>query len=661
MAYPPAPAQQVKAWLDAGLAAHHQGDLPRAIAAYRHVLTMAPEHGPALNLLGTGLLQLGEAGEAVQHLEHAVRRQRNEPNLLANLAQAYLALERYPQAADTFRKAIRLAPGEAHFHVGAAAALAMQGRLGEAQALLQRLTSRFPASALVWFNLGNVERDRGEPDAAIAAYEKALALDPSHADARSSLGSVLHSREQFAEAETHYRACLQSHPQHALARYNLASLLIDVGRFAEAEGLCREIVAIDDRFADGHAFLGAALGHQGRLVEALACHERASALAPGNTRYAAALGTALTEIGRIPEGLRRLADALDAEPENDTLRQSLFTALLANGRMQDGWSAYARRPAAVRLREKNEAIALAEALPAPLEGRHVCVIREQGIGDEIFLLRWARKLAGRGARVSYRANSKIVSVLARAPFINEVLDESAPLPQADAYLLVGDLPNALGALPTSSVPKRDRPRRRLFPDLPEHISVFWPPVPETIAIAPLEASVAALRQRLSDLGPPPYVGVTWRAGTRPEAQNAGSWMLYKEVPPHALATALKTIDGTFLALQRNPGAGEIDIFAAALDRPLHDFTALNDDLENMLALLALIDEYVGVSNTNMHLRAAAGRTARVLVPAPAEWRWLQSARASPWFPGFSVYRQSVHGSWTAALTDLRRDLGARSA
>ena len=36
----------------------------------------------------------------------------------------------------------------------------------------------------------------------------------------------------------------------------------------------------------------------------------------------------------------------------------------------------------------------------------------------------------------------------------------------------------------------------------------------------------------------------------------------------------------------------------------------------MLALLSLIDEYVGVSNTNMHLRAGVGKTAKVLVPAP---------------------------------------------
>jgi hypothetical protein len=76
----------------------------------------------------------------------------------------------------------------------------------------------------------------------------------------------------------------------------------------------------------------------------------------------------------------------------------------------------------------------------------------------------------------------------------------------------------------------------------------------------------------------------------------------------------------------------------------------------MLAILAGIDEYVGVSNTNMHLRAAAGKTARVLVPAPAEWRWLRAGRESPWFPGFTIYRQSLQGDWRDALSSLHRDL-----
>ena len=72
--------------------------------------------------------------------------------------------------------------------------------------------------------------------------------------------------------------------------------------------------------------------------------------------------------------------------------------------------------------------------------------------------------------------------------------------------------------------------------------------------------------------------------------------------------------------------------------------------------LAALDEYVGVSNANMHLLAGIGKTARVLVPYPGEWRWMRRAGPSPWFPNFSLYRQPQSRDWSGALQELRGDL-----
>jgi hypothetical protein len=69
-----------------------------------------------------------------------------------------------------------------------------------------------------------------------------------------------------------------------------------------------------------------------------------------------------------------------------------------------------------------------------------------------------------------------------------------------------------------------------------------------------------------------------------------------------------------------------------------------------------LHEYVAVSNTNIHLLAGLGKSARVLVPHPPEWRWLRTEGRSPWFPGFPVYRQPVSRDWTEPLRRLREDL-----
>ena len=76
----------------------------------------------------------------------------------------------------------------------------------------------------------------------------------------------------------------------------------------------------------------------------------------------------------------------------------------------------------------------------------------------------------------------------------------------------------------------------------------------------------------------------------------------------------------------------------------------------MLALLSLMDEYVTVSNTNVHLRAETGRTSRILVPNPPEYRWMAEGEESPWFPGCKGYRQKVGGEWEEVLAMLAEDL-----
>jgi hypothetical protein len=145
----------------------------------------------------------------------------------------------------------------------------------------------------------------------------------------------------------------------------------------------------------------------------------------------------------------------------------------------------------------------------------------------------------------------------------------------------------------------------------------------------------------------------WRAGT---SRQVARYALSKEAPLEALFAALSPLGGTVLSLQRSPRAGEIEKAASALRRPVHDCAAANEDLEEMLALVSVLDRHVTVSNTNAHLAACAGATADVLVPWPPEWRWRLEG-PSPWFPGFGVHRQRPDGDWGEALSELAAPRG----
>lgn len=648
----------IRGHIESGLRAHAQGDLAAAAGAFRLALRIAPEDPIALNLMGATLLQLGQPGEAADCLQRAARKLRDDPGVLGNLAQAYFALGQYEQAREAFRKASRLDPRAVHFQLGVANSLAMQGKFGDAEMLLRRQASRFPNEALVWHNLGNVLRDLNRPAEACDCFRKALTLDPQLVDARNNLGGALQALLRYEEAEREYRACIAMAPDYALARCNLASVLIDLGRFGEAEAECRAAIRLAPEMSVAHTFLGAALGHQKRHPEALACHRAAATLAPDNPRTIEVYASALVESGAVAEGWCWFSRALALNPGSHAGHQLLGSALLAHGHLADGWAEYRYRPAFLECRERHPDLPLSQMLPSDLHGKHICLLHEQGLGDEIFFLRFAPQLAAGGARVTYQASNKIRGLLERAACLDQVLEESTPLLQADTVTMLGDLPHALCNFAASALPYITPPDGiNRWRDFPRKITVFWPPPPPPLVLQPLEACLESMRRRLAAAGSPPYVGLTWKAGTAPQAQrDTATWVLYKEIGIPLFAEALHGVRGTFIALQRNPEAGHIATFSQALGRPVHDFTDLNEDLEGMLALLALINEYIGVSNTNMHLRAAAGRTAHVLVPSPAEWRWMASGSSSPWFPGFRIYRQTLDGDWNSALKQLSGNL-----
>ncbi|HET8534662.1 MAG TPA: hypothetical protein VFL74_03850, partial [Sphingomicrobium sp.] len=155
--------------------------------------------------------------------------------------------------------------------------------------------------------------------------------------------------------------------------------------------------------------------------------------------------------------------------------------------------------------------------------------------------------------------------------------------------------------------------------------------------------------QLAAFGPAPYVALTWRAGI----QDGKS--LSKMIPLDALAASFRGMRATLVSVQRGPASGETEELARSIGRPVHDLSGLNGDLARMMALLALVDDYVGVSNTNMHLRAGLGLPARVLIPHPPEFRWLAAGDRSPWFPAFRLYRATASG-WGDAIVRLAADL-----
>lgn len=536
-----------------------------------------------------------------------------------------------------------------------AIAAAQAGRLAEADHLCGQILAADAADPGALCLSGALAAQRGDVAGAITRYRAALAAAPRFIKALSNLGAALSALQRFEDAAEPLRRALEEQPDHGPALINLGQVYLALGRVEEAIALLRRATQSAPQDAMAWNNLGAALLRAEQLREAEAPLRHALALEPG---YGAAwsnlghahfrlrrpaeaasdfrralesgaapaetwthLGAALRAMGQMSEAMAAYERALQINPDYAEGRFARALQRLADGHFAQGWEDYRFRPSA-RAFHADRAAGLSR-LPADLAGRKIFLAGNQGFGDELFFLRYAPALKARGARISYRPGAKLAPLLGGAAFIDELLADDAQ-PTADIRLLIDDLPYVLGE------------------------EVTAPP----LALKPNEARLAALRERLAALGPAPYLGLTWRSGI----DKNGA--LFKEAPLAAVAQAVRGWPGAILALQRAPMAGEIDAVAAAAGAPVHDLTSLNDDLVEMHALLALLDEYAAVSNTNVHLRQSLGLPSRVLVPMPPDWRWMASGDASPWFPGTRIYRQAADGAWDAALARLSQDLKA---
>ena len=97
-----------------------------------------------------------------------------------------------------------------------------------------------------------VSLEPADADAAIHAYEQAIAVDACHLDARINLGRLLHERGRHAQAESAYREAMKACGPDAMLLYNLGVLLDDMGRTADAIAAYEQALALDPAMADGH-------------------------------------------------------------------------------------------------------------------------------------------------------------------------------------------------------------------------------------------------------------------------------------------------------------------------------------------------------------------------------------------------------------------------
>ncbi len=123
-----------------------------------------------------------------------------------------------------------------------------------------------------WFQKGLALEETGRPvTEAIAAYKKAIELNPDAAGALVNLGTISFRARKLREAEGLYKRAVTADPDYALAHFNLGNLNDELGNTEVARKFYQDAIKLNPRYAD--AFFNLALLHEknNEILQAISC------------------------------------------------------------------------------------------------------------------------------------------------------------------------------------------------------------------------------------------------------------------------------------------------------------------------------------------------------------------------------------------------------
>lgn len=285
-----------------------RGDIDGALKAAEELVKANPNSPEANKMYGEFLARKGQYKEAIPPLEKATAAMPTNADAWAILAHSYHMTRSFEDGKDAYAKAVQLNPANNEIKSNYGLLLGMSGDPDKGtQVLVDLINSPGYKSAAGFANYGWVLSRVKPPRAgeAIAAYKKAIELEPHNAGLYFGMGWAQYYAQNYPEA---------------IAAFEKSGSM-DKAYLAEtrgAVGWCQYFMAVNEsktapNFAATKAAIAAAEGAgrpDGRLAEAVARYEKA--ILEGKAAEAAAAAAAaraeaaqdMVDIGKLTRQLR---------------------------------------------------------------------------------------------------------------------------------------------------------------------------------------------------------------------------------------------------------------------------------------------------------------------------------------------------------------------
>ena len=179
------------------------GDHATAVREISLALSLAPSDPGLLVATAMAEFQADRLDDALRHAAQAG----NDPTAKAVIGDVQEKRGNFAEAANAYRAAVRLAPGQEQYRVALAYDLIRHQDFRAAVELLQQSKPLFPRSAKLRTLLGIAQYSNGDTDEAVPSLIDAIAVDPSAEPAYRCLAQILLQSSAAAPPAATERLC----------------------------------------------------------------------------------------------------------------------------------------------------------------------------------------------------------------------------------------------------------------------------------------------------------------------------------------------------------------------------------------------------------------------------------------------------------------------
>ena len=274
---------------------------PKALLEQAGRRARSGDRDTALRLLGTLVAAPGTGAEI----------------LLQAAFQAY-QLGAMELAERVLRHAIEAEPGFAAAHTNLGNILREQGRLEEAIAATEAACALAPRDPMNFANLGGLYEQILRPDKAEAAFREALERAPGEPGLLDALGRVLSKLARPADAMAALKSAIEKAPKLTSAHINMGNLYQEAEQFELAAQAYQKALDLEPGELSARGNLALAHFRQGNLEQAAAGFRQVTEMAPRDPAACNNLAQVCYRMGQLQAALAACDGALARDPGNRT-------------------------------------------------------------------------------------------------------------------------------------------------------------------------------------------------------------------------------------------------------------------------------------------------------------------------------------------------------